>query len=446
MNNLYYFVLLVAIISCSANKLDMLNANKTPKKAAATLSDACTECKTLVQRFNDAVKDPSKVEELKILLTLLCEQTSYVEECKVFVSKLDYFIAKFKPYMQDPQAFCTRLHMCGNARLEHIHQFALLYAKKYMNRVDGVATNDFVCDECQYAVQELKNVVEDRSTQDQIKQFVSDEICKRLGKYQGSCDLIVTDVLPSFFEEMEKFLQNSKQVCLDLHLCTANAEKSFLPTKTRGIARHRGPIRVNSFMQMINSLQTKSPNVYMTCLECELAVDVLLAEINQPAHVETWSTDIREFVCHKLPASFFAGCEDFVGLYMPSVLQMTLNQFSANDVCRSLNVCTAEKLNAIKRLSTSQKSAVACESCKGITALMRRELVDAHLRTEMQHSIEEYLCRDLPSSMTNLCYNLVESHASVFIDKLVEYVNSPTICKDDLHKCTKTDAELQHIE
>jgi hypothetical protein len=77
----------------------MLNANKTPKKAAATLSDACTECKTLVQRFNDAVKDPSKVEELKILLTLLCEQTSYVEECKVFVSKLDYFIAKFKPYM-----------------------------------------------------------------------------------------------------------------------------------------------------------------------------------------------------------------------------------------------------------------------------------------------------------------------------------------------------------
>ncbi len=63
-------------------------------------------------------------------------------------------------------------------------------------------------------------------------------------------------------------------------------------------------------------------------------------------------------------------------------------------------------VNAIKRLSTSQKSAVACESCKGITALMRRELVDAHLRTEMQHSIEEYLCRDLPSSMTNLVCTL----------------------------------------
>jgi hypothetical protein len=245
---------------------------------------------------------------------------------------------------------------------------------------------------------------------------------------------------------MEKFLQNSKQVCLDLHLCTANAEKTFLPTKTRGIARHRGPIRVNSFMQMINSLQTKSPSVYMSCLECELAVDVLLAEINQPAHVETWATDIRELVCHKLPASFFDGCEDFVGLYMSTVLQMTLNQFSANDVCRSIHLCTAEKLNAIKRLSKSEKSAIACESCKGITTLMRRELVDAHLRTEIQHSIEEYLCRNLPSSMTNLCYNLVESHASVFIDKLVGYVNSPTICKDDLHKCTTTDAELQHIE
>lgn len=74
--------------------------------------------------------------------------------------------------------------MCGNARLERIHRLALLYAKKYMNRIDG--TNDFVCEECQYAVQELKNVVEERSAQEEVKQFISNEICKRLGKYQGS--------------------------------------------------------------------------------------------------------------------------------------------------------------------------------------------------------------------------------------------------------------------
>jgi hypothetical protein len=445
MNYSYCFaVLLLTLLSCSASKLDMLNGNKTPKKAAVP-NDACTECKMLVQRFDDAVKDPTKLEELKILLSMLCSQTSYVEECKLFVSKLDIFIAKLEPYMKDPQAFCTRLHMCGNARLTRIHQFAMLYAKKYMGRVDGRA-NDFVCDECQYAVQELKNVVEDRATQDQIKQFISEEVCKRLGKYQGSCDLIVTDALPSFFEEMEKFLQNSKQVCLDLHLCAVTNEQSLLPTKIRGVARHRGALRVNSFMQMINSLQTKSHGIYMSCFECELAVDVLIAEFNTPTNVESMSTELKDNVCAKLPVDFHDSCVDFLGLYMSTVLQMTLNQFTANDVCKAMHMCTTEKLNAIKRLPTSEKSAIACESCKGITALMRRELVDAHLRTELEHGIEEYFCQNLPSSMTNLCYNMVESYASVFLDKLVAHINSQTICKDDLHMCTTSDADLQHIE
>jgi hypothetical protein len=439
MNNTFYFVLLLTIVSCSASKLD----NKTPKKVP---NDACTECKTLVQRFDDAVKDPTKLEELKILLSMLCDETSYVQECKLFVSKLDIFIAKLEPYMKDPQAFCTKLHMCGNARLQRIHQFALLYAKKYIGRVDGRASNDFVCDECQYAVQELKNVVEDRATQDQVKQFISEEVCKRLGKYQGSCDLIVTDALPSFFEEMEKFLQNSKQVCLDLHLCAVTAEQSLLPTKTRNIARHRGPIRVNSFMQMINSLQTKSHGIYMSCFECQLALDVILAEVNKPENVESMSTDLKASVCSKLPVDFHDSCVDFLGLYLTTVLQMTMQQVDATSICRAMHMCTTEKLRAIQRLPTSEKSAIACESCKGITALMRRELVDAHLRTELEHGIEEYFCQNLPSSMTNLCYNMVESYASVFLDKVVAHINSQTICKDDLHMCTTTDAELQHIE
>lgn len=114
---------------------------------------------------------------------------------------------------------------------------------------------------------------------------------------------MVTDMLPELFEELEKFLQNSKQVCADLHLCTAiTDQQSLLPTKMvcftltvislcrcvyfqRGIARHRGPVRVNTFMQMINSLQTKKHGIYMSCLECKVAVEAILIEVDQPANV-----------------------------------------------------------------------------------------------------------------------------------------------------------------
>lgn len=53
----------------------------------------------LVARFDKALEDPEKVTELKAILRMLCHETSYVEECKVFVGRLDYFIEHIKPYL-----------------------------------------------------------------------------------------------------------------------------------------------------------------------------------------------------------------------------------------------------------------------------------------------------------------------------------------------------------
>lgn len=56
-------------------------------------------CFQLVTRFAQAMKDPAKVAELKAILGFLCHETSYIEECKVFVSKLDYFLQRLEPYL-----------------------------------------------------------------------------------------------------------------------------------------------------------------------------------------------------------------------------------------------------------------------------------------------------------------------------------------------------------
>lgn len=134
------------------------------------------------------------------------------------------------------------------------------------------------------------------------------------------------------------------------------------------------------------------------------------------------SVDIVAGVCPKLPADFLDGCNDFLGLYLGTVLDMTFKQFAAEGVCENLHVCNAEKCNmihvvihqytiiildrAIERIPTSEKSALICESCKGITSLMRRELADQTLRTELEHGIEQFICKNLPSSMSNLvCIN-----------------------------------------
>lgn len=81
------------------HKQSMIKQNKTPKEAAPAFNDACDECKLIINRFNEAVKDPAKLAELKMLLNMACEETSYARECKLIVGRLDVIIKELAPYL-----------------------------------------------------------------------------------------------------------------------------------------------------------------------------------------------------------------------------------------------------------------------------------------------------------------------------------------------------------
>uniref|UniRef100_A0AC34QKK3 Saposin B-type domain-containing protein n=1 Tax=Panagrolaimus sp. JU765 TaxID=591449 RepID=A0AC34QKK3_9BILA len=212
------FLAILCFLGANA-KENSLKTNKTPKDLPQ-FSNVCDECQQIVKRFAEAAKDPAKMATLKELLTLMCHETSYEEECRVFVSKLDLFIDKLLPYLKDAEAICHRFKMCGNNKLEQFHRVGLLFAKKYLGAVDGA--HDLICEECQFAAHELQQVVDDRQTQQDVRNFVSKNICARLGQYQGSCDIVVDDFLPDLFQELHNMLQDTKQFCVDLKLCSRN--------------------------------------------------------------------------------------------------------------------------------------------------------------------------------------------------------------------------------
>ncbi|VDO27196.1 unnamed protein product [Heligmosomoides polygyrus] len=91
-----YIILLVVVGACFAfDKESMLKHNKIGKEVPST----CDECQSLVKRFSDAAKDPKKLAELKMLLNVLCHETAYVDECRVFVSRLDVIVKKLEPFL-----------------------------------------------------------------------------------------------------------------------------------------------------------------------------------------------------------------------------------------------------------------------------------------------------------------------------------------------------------
>jgi len=212
-----------------AESSNELQTNKTPK-SAHLFTDACTECQTIIQKLAEVAGDPEKVVELKAILNLLCHETSYETECKLFVSRLDLFLEKLLPYLHNPHTVCHWMHICGNSKVEHFHRVGLLYAKKYVNRVQG--SKDLVCEECQFAAKELKEVIDDPTYQTDAKQWLSDNVCSHMGQYRGACDTVLDEVMPEFWQEMHDVLANPKQFCVDIDLCDSTAVSST-STRTR---------------------------------------------------------------------------------------------------------------------------------------------------------------------------------------------------------------------
>lgn len=68
--------LCVAAVNASINddRDTMVNENRIPK--TPTFSSVCTECEAIIKRIVEVAADPTKLAELKILLSALCHETS----------------------------------------------------------------------------------------------------------------------------------------------------------------------------------------------------------------------------------------------------------------------------------------------------------------------------------------------------------------------------------
>ena len=211
-----------------------LALNKTPKTEIGW-GDTCGECQTIIKRIVEVAKDPVKVAELKMLLSALCRETHYEEECRLFVSKIDLFLDKLLPYLKDAHHVCQELRMCGNSRLEQFHRVGMFYA---LNKLRGTneAKNSLMCEECKFAAHELRSLVEDPNVQQDVQDWVQENVCARMGSYKDMCDQYLEEVLPEFFQELDNMLADANKFCEDLELCPKNFATSTISQNEKKVS------------------------------------------------------------------------------------------------------------------------------------------------------------------------------------------------------------------
>uniref|UniRef100_A0A1I7WLW9 Saposin B-type domain-containing protein n=1 Tax=Heterorhabditis bacteriophora TaxID=37862 RepID=A0A1I7WLW9_HETBA len=416
-----YVVLLVILTSCLAfDKEVMLKENKISKETIiANWGTACEECESLVKRFNEAAKDPAKMAELKTLLNILCHETSYVDECRIFVSKLDVIIKKLEPYI-------LSIHFIFHPNYA-FHRIGLLFAKRAMNKLDGMVSGythfaavfkllllfififkDLVCDECQFAASELKTLVEDSTKQAAIREFFSQNLCKHMSSYQGMCDMLLEQFLPELFQELDALLQDPKKACIDVGFCGRIGPGRQL-TKDHIVNLTHS---VGTFSNTGKTLYTRAGHILMTCLECKIMVDEGLEQLI--SNRKLISKNIQELFClHILPTTFTDSCNDFISLYMPTVLYMTFEQFSSPGVCKYLHTCDQISLNNIAQLSSSEAISLRYQSWTGFQEYLKNVTArtgDKELKDFILNHLMQNTCHKIPRQFTYLVRFFLHLH------------------------------------
>ncbi|VDM21585.1 unnamed protein product [Wuchereria bancrofti] len=334
-------ILFALIVITAAYKEFILKENKTPKDIlllqATSFNGTCNECKMLISRFAEAIKDPRKVTELKDLLRILCHETPYEDECRVLVNQLDHFIEKLEPYLENPEKVCQHFRLCSNRKIEHFHRINMIYGRK---SADEDSARELICEECQFAAQELKRAIEDEKTQQRLKRFISEEICSQLGSLRGKCDLLLEEFMPELIEELDKLLQNTKTFCADIGLCKRLVEPSAVPEDDDMNSEKRNNSNTlqmeNDFVKPMNELTTgsilKSENL-QTCEACRDALSKIKARLVDSVFQKVLENILHHKFCQKLSYEKNL-CENLTMTYMPKFLAWTVIYLNQHDICK----------------------------------------------------------------------------------------------------------------
>ncbi|PIO65346.1 surfactant protein B, partial [Teladorsagia circumcincta] len=121
-----------------------------------------------------------------------------------------------------------------------------------------------------------------------------------------------------------------------------------------------------AFFRAAKTIKTPKGSVLMSCLECKIAVEEAINSLISDRNNQ--AAAVQKFACHELlPSNFSASCDDFLSLYLPTVLYMTWEQFTPEGFCSNkLKSCDSVSMSRISLMSKSDVKGLRCESCSGM--------------------------------------------------------------------------------
>ncbi|ULT97366.1 hypothetical protein L3Y34_005289 [Caenorhabditis briggsae] len=377
---------------------------------------ACDSCKSMVQNFIDASKDKMKMSQLKISLSMMCAGTSHQADCSKTVDKLDFIAYKLAPYLKDTTAVCSKLQMCGESQFSPLARLAMLYLKKS----ESIVANDNimrqqVCDECQASSGQLGQLFGQDFTAYAVKNAIQRFVCRSAGKAHKACNIFVSSIIPDLMTEMKEIFTEKEMMCSNMGLCAANTKRAARPTPKQPL---------NDLWKTMGTVKTSNGEEMMSCFECTLGADTLLEEFIDKR--QATADDIQAEACdHVVPGAWGPGCQDFVHMYMSTVLFLTYNQFDGRGICTMIHTCE-KKENALMALAKPERAQIGCANCQVVEKFMaeNQEALHAHA----VDGIYSNVCQKLPTALGTMCEQSVIRLSEKFFAQSAKLAASGAMC------------------
>ncbi|XP_033643780.1 uncharacterized protein LOC117303652 isoform X2 [Asterias rubens] len=348
----------------------------------------CVLCKTVIEKLDQLLEGKTAVADIEAALKEVCSvlPKTVQNDCDSFVTQYTPEIVKLLAAELSAGEICATLKLCTAS------------SATMLKPVEG--SN---CGLCEEIARYVELVLKDGSTEKEIEDFLTSEICSKLeGEVQTTCLDVVERYLPEIIQLVTTM--TPEKLCAVLGLCTAESEQ-FEPES-----------KVDSDAE---------------CMICELIVKEMRSELSQNAT----QVEIQKFldmVCSKVPLSKYSSeCTGFVDDYTKPIIQLLLSEMDPDQICESLSVCSTNKKVAVSKV----ESGSLCTVCDVIFGIIDTQL-EMNKTTEEVTKMIENVCTVLPDSLNKQCMSFLDLYGPMLLKLIVDSELEPNdICKE-IKLCT----------
>ncbi|XP_033643783.1 uncharacterized protein LOC117303652 isoform X4 [Asterias rubens] len=348
----------------------------------------CVLCKTVIEKLDQLLEGKTAVADIEAALKEVCSvlPKTVQNDCDSFVTQYTPEIVKLLAAELSAGEICAALKLCTAS------------SATMLKPVEG--SN---CGLCEEIARYVELVLKDGSTEKEIEDFLTSEICSKLeGEVQTTCLDVVERYLPEIIQLVTTM--TPEKLCAVLGLCTAESEQ-FEPES-----------KVDSDAE---------------CMICELIVKEMRSELSQNAT----QVEIQKFldmVCSKVPLSKYSSeCTGFVDDYTKPIIQLLLSEMDPDQICESLSVCSTNKKVAVSKV----ESGSLCTVCDVIFGIIDTQL-EMNKTTEEVTKMIENVCTVLPDSLNKQCMSFLDLYGPMLLKLIVDSELEPNdICKE-IKLCT----------